>query len=66
MLRIPSENIFLIKSKGLNAIKKASLAEDAPKIIAIKASLNTPSIRLTKIKTLTDAAFLIIFLTNFP
>lgn len=57
MLRMPSENIFLSRSKGLNATKKASLWAEVPKIMAISASLNTPRIRLAKVKTLTDAAF---------
>jgi hypothetical protein len=66
MLNMPSEKSFLARSKGLKAMKKASLWEDVPKTMAISASLTTPSTRLAKVKPVMIAVFLSIFLTSFP
>jgi hypothetical protein len=65
MLKIPSEKSFREKSKGRNAIKKASLCEDAPKQRAMRESLTTPRIRLPKVNRLIKAVFFSILLISF-
>ena len=59
MLKMPSDIIFRIRSKGLNAMKKASETVPAPNINAMTASLITPSILEISVIELMDAAFLI-------
>jgi hypothetical protein len=64
MLKMPSLNIFLSRSKGRNAIKKASLAAVVPIIMAMNASRITPNIRLKSVKPLIAAVCLIRAMTN--
>jgi len=66
IFKMPSENIFRIKSNGLKAIKNASLWEETPKKRAISASLVRPSTRLMRVRELTNAVFFKVFITSFP
>jgi len=66
ILKIPSENSLRTISTGRKAIKNASLWEDVPKYMAMRASLTTPSIRLPKVRMLINAVFFRIFITTFP
>ncbi len=66
IFKMPSENIFRIRSKGLKAIKNASLWEETPKKRAIRASLIRPNTRLTRVRELTTAVFFKVFITSFP
>jgi len=65
IFKIPSEKSLRTRSKGLKAIKKASLWEETPKQIAISTSLIRPSSRLINVKKLISAVVFNAFIISF-